>query len=98
MGSVLSLHQTKKEPATVVVEELAPAADAWQMCRRLAGLPHVLFFDSAGHYPGQGRYSFLTSYPFAWLQARGRAWKTTGFNPGARQADAFVVLSEHLAR
>ena len=96
MGSVLSLPHSNQRIGPVVVEELAPGADAWEMCRRLARLPHLLFFDSASLHSGLGRYSFLTADPFDWLEARGqsvRAGRST-----TRQADPFAVLQERLAR
>jgi para-aminobenzoate synthetase component 1 len=85
-------------PATVVVEELAGAPDAWELCLRLARLPHVLLFDSAGRYPDLGRFSFITADPFDWLVARGRWVVTAGINPAACQADPFAILSERLGR
>src|SRR6516165_2250145 len=59
-----------------LVEELAPAPDAWQMCLRLAHLPHVMFLDSAARLPELGRYSFLTADPFLWIEGRGREVKS----------------------
>jgi para-aminobenzoate synthetase component 1 len=50
-----------------LVEELPGAPDAWEVCQRLAHLPHVLFLDSAAVLPDLGRYSFVTADPFAWL-------------------------------
>ena len=32
---------------TPLVEELSSSLDPWDVCRRLAHLPHVLFLDSA---------------------------------------------------
>jgi para-aminobenzoate synthetase component I len=97
MGSVLSRKQSGRRGGPVAVEELA-TTDAYSMCRRLARLPHLVFFDSASRHPGLGRYSFLTADPFDWVQARGRSVCTAGIKPGVRQADPFAVLSERLAR
>jgi len=97
MGSVLSLQHSDRRVAPVVVEELAPGADAWEMCRRLARLPHLLFFDSASRHPGLGRYSFLTADPFDWLLARGRSVRA-GMKAPAREGDPFAVLAERLGR
>ena len=93
MGSVLTTQQKRSRPATVVVEELAGFPDVWDICLRLARLPHVLLFDSAGLYPGLGRYSFITADPFDWLCARGRSVVMAGINSSARQADPFTILS-----
>jgi len=35
---------------------------------RLSRLPHVVFFDSAAHSGGAGRYSFVAADPFRWLE------------------------------
>jgi para-aminobenzoate synthetase component 1 len=56
---------------TPLAEELLPAPAAWDVARRLADQPNLLFLDSAA--PGRlGRYSFVTADPFAWMDARGR--------------------------
>src|SRR5438045_876991 len=55
-----------------LVEELSARLDPWEACRRLAGLRHLLFLDSAARHPTLGRYSFLTADPFHWLTARDR--------------------------
>src|SRR5438093_32524 len=47
-----------------LVEELTPDPDPWDVCRRLAGLPRLLFLDSASPHPALGRYSFVTADPF----------------------------------
>ena len=41
--------------------------DAVDVFRRLAGLPHVVFFDSAMRHPQLGRYSFVAADPVEWL-------------------------------
>jgi para-aminobenzoate synthetase component 1 len=59
--------------AEQVVEELPASLDAWEVCRRLAHLPRLLFLDSAAVLPSLGRYSFVTADPFSWLTShRGR--------------------------
>jgi para-aminobenzoate synthetase component 1 len=98
MGNVLSLPHSNPRVGPIIVEELAPGADAWEICRRLARLPHLLFFDSAGRYPGLGRYSFITADPFDWLEARGQLVRTGRLKPVDRQADPFAVLQQQLAR
>src|SRR5262245_34530209 len=52
-------------PPAPVVEELTGLAP-WDACRRLAGLPHLLFLDSASQAP-LARWSFVTADPFAWV-------------------------------
>ena len=79
-----------------LVEELTPAPDPWDVCRRLAGLPRLLFLDSASPHPALGRYSFVTADPFAWLSARGRRVWLNGAETGA--TDPLHVLAGQLAR
>src|SRR5438552_18903771 len=43
--------------------ELVPAPDPWDVARRLAHLPHLLFLDSAEKHPTRGRYSYVTADP-----------------------------------
>ena len=50
--------------AEPLAEELPAGADAWDACRRLAGLPHLLFLDSADRSSPLGRYSYVTADPF----------------------------------
>jgi para-aminobenzoate synthetase component 1 len=50
-----------------LVEELVPAPDPWDVARRLAHLPHLLFLDSAGDRIPLGRYSFVSADPVRWL-------------------------------
>jgi para-aminobenzoate synthetase component 1 len=80
------------------VEELVPAPDPWQVARRLAGLPRLLFLDSALAHPSLGRYSFVTADPFEWLRARGRrVWSGDGAR-SVETGDPFALLAERLAR
>jgi para-aminobenzoate synthetase component 1 len=62
---------TPPAEAVPLVEEMT-GLTAWGACRRLADLPHLLFFDSAQSTP-HGRYSFVTADPTAWLVSRGDA-------------------------
>ncbi len=48
-----------------LVEELT-GLDAWDACRRLAGLPRLFFLDSAQE-SAHGRYSYVSADPFAWV-------------------------------
>jgi para-aminobenzoate synthetase component 1 len=57
------------EHAEPLVEPLDPELDAVEAFRRLAGLPHVVFFDSAMRHPQLGRYSFVAADPVEWLSA-----------------------------
>src|ERR1043166_3832615 len=44
--------------------ELVPAPDPWDVARRLAHLPHLLFLDSAEPHPDRGRYSYVAADPY----------------------------------
>ncbi|HEX4588840.1 MAG TPA: anthranilate synthase component I family protein, partial [Gemmataceae bacterium] len=50
-------------PVLPLVEELIPAPDPWDVARKLAHLPHLLFLDSADPDPEHGRYSYVTANP-----------------------------------
>jgi para-aminobenzoate synthetase component 1 len=52
---------------TPLVEELVPCPDPWDVARKLAHLPHLLFLDSAERHPERGRYSYVTADPVARL-------------------------------
>lgn len=54
------------------IEELHPAPDAWQVARSFAGLPHLLFLDSADHaQPNRfNRYSYVAADPLRWITGR----------------------------
>jgi para-aminobenzoate synthetase component 1 len=81
-------------PAIPLVEELTPWLHPWEVCRRLAALPHLLFLDSADCYPSLGRYSFVTADPFDWLRVHRR--RVAGDVQGHRRVDPFAVLDERL--
>jgi para-aminobenzoate synthetase component 1 len=57
------------EPLTVtpLVEELVPCPDPWEVARKLAHLPHLLFLDSAEQHPERGRYSYVMADPIDFL-------------------------------
>ncbi|HLJ98220.1 MAG TPA: aminodeoxychorismate synthase component I [Gemmataceae bacterium] len=80
------------------VEELRPAPKPEDCWLRLAGLPHVLFLDSALRHPTLGRYSFLTADPFDWLQARGPSTAVSSERQVREPANPFTVLAECLDR
>jgi para-aminobenzoate synthetase component 1 len=71
-----------------LVEELVPAPDPWDVARRLAHLPHLLFLDSADPHPERGRYSYVT--------ADARLAEALP-SPKGRKKDATRVLEEDLA-
>jgi para-aminobenzoate synthetase component 1 len=80
------------------VRELVPAPRPWDVCRRLADYPHLVFFDSALGHPQQGRYSFVTADPWEWLWSRGRYTHLSGRSRPLDDTDPFTVLRERLAR
>jgi para-aminobenzoate synthetase component I len=43
--------------------ELVPAPDPWDVARKLAHLPHLLFLDSAEKHTERGRYSYVSADP-----------------------------------
>jgi para-aminobenzoate synthetase component 1 len=93
---------TVAESAVPLVEELVPAPEPWEACRRLAHLPHLLFLDSADRQPALGRYSFVTADPFAWLWSRGREVGLARFGPDGcvveeTSGDPFAALATLLA-
>ncbi|MFJ5488159.1 hypothetical protein ACIKTA_11330, partial [Hansschlegelia beijingensis] len=51
------------------VHEL-PTIDMPALAERLAGLPHLVFLDSAMPHGTLGRYSYLAADPYAVLDAR----------------------------
>jgi len=53
-----------------VVDELVPPPDPLDTCARLAGLPFLVFLDSAIEDERLGRYSFLTADPPALIRSR----------------------------
>ena len=57
--------------AAPLVSELAPALESFDCCARLAGLPYVVFLDSASDPDHLGRHSFLTADPFTAVRAKG---------------------------
>ena len=57
--------------AAPLVAELVPALDPFDCCARLAGLPYVVFLDSASDPDHLGRHSFLTADPFTAVRAKG---------------------------
>ena len=60
--------------ARSLVEELVPAPDPFETCMRFAGLPSLVFLDSATDAEHLGRHSFLTADP--WSAVRSKALLT----------------------
>ncbi len=54
-------------PGGPLAVELVPAPDPWDVARRLAHLPHLLFLDSAEKHDDRGRYSYVAADP-AWFR------------------------------
>lgn len=79
-------------------EELSPVPDPWQVVRRLAALPRLLFLDSVLPHSSLGRYSFITADPFEWIRSRGRRTWISGVAQPLKESDPFVVLAERLCR
>src|SRR5690349_8484806 len=59
-------------PGGPLVVELVPAPDPWDVARRLAHLPYLLFLDSAERHDERGRYSYVAADPTRWQTARPR--------------------------
>lgn len=72
--------------ALPLVERLDPSLTAVEAFRRLSGLPHVVFFDSAMRHAQLGRYSFVAADPVDWLTMPGDG------------SDAFGKFAERVAR
>ena len=60
-----SAPSSKPQTVTALVEELVPCPDPWDVARKLAHLPHLLFLDSAEQHPERGRYSYVMADPIA---------------------------------
>ena len=56
-----------------LVEQLPQQLSSADVFLRLAHLPHVVFFDSAGQYGQLGRYSFVAADPFMWIACTDQA-------------------------
>src|SRR5262249_9660299 len=92
-------------PGQPLLHELVPPPDPWETARRLAHLPHLLFFDSAGGPPTLARYSYVSADPFATLtsfrsfgpERQVVAWNDPTFRTLPTE-DPFTALAEVLAR
>ena len=65
-----------REPliATPLVEELVPCPDPWDIARKLAHLPHLLFLDSAVRHDERARYSYVMAEPVRWIAVHPDLW------------------------
>src|SRR5262249_29120035 len=84
--------------SALVVEEITPFPDAWEVCQRLQSLPHLLFLDSAAGHRSLGRYSFVTADPVEWIWSRGQNVYTSASSEPLCESEPFTVLAEWLAR
>jgi para-aminobenzoate synthetase component 1 len=89
----ISLRQAPAAPAPVVDELAEPSA--WEVCRRLACLPHLLFLDSAQR-SALGCYSYVTADPFAWIWPPSRLINNVPIV--LPPADPFDYLADGLGR
>jgi len=78
--------ESSGEPVLPLVAELNPAPDSEAAFLRLATLPHALFLDSARRDPHLGRYSFLATDPFEFLESSAPS-----------QSDALQNLAQRIA-
>src|SRR4051794_16013086 len=60
------------QPLPPLGEETPPSPAPWDVARRFATLPRLLFLDSALRHADLGRHSFVAADPFRWIEARGR--------------------------
>jgi para-aminobenzoate synthetase component 1 len=83
-----------------LVEELIPAPDPASACAALAGMPYVVFLDSAtahGHARdagGRDRYSFLAADPAIVVRCKGGRAERIDFRDGSRSPVAGHSLAE----
>src|SRR5262245_33622918 len=59
--------------------ELVPAPDPWEVAKRLAHLPHLLFLDSAERHDERGRYSYVSASPQGFGRGHRRSLNTEPF-------------------
>src|SRR5688500_17018031 len=68
-----------------LAERLDASIEPVAAFRRLAWLPHVVFFDSAMRHPQLGRWSFIAADPVEWIEV------------AADGTDALALLAKRLA-
>ena len=91
---------------TPLVEKLTEALSPQDAFERLAGLPYILFLDSAAENDTQGRYSYITARPFEVLkttadsteilEAEGELESPSYKLAGVEETDPFEVLRRRL--
>ncbi len=64
---VIPVRTTPDEPLAV---ELGSPPHPWDVARRIAFLPHLLFLDSAEQHRERGCYSYVTADPVCWVDER----------------------------
>jgi para-aminobenzoate synthetase component 1 len=110
MGRSRKVYSAEVDPALgaaavslPLVRELDGGLQPWDVCRRLARLPHLLFLDSAARDAFVGRYSFISADPFCWIRSRAGHTEVmhispTGSDLRLASGDPFSVLGAELAR
>ena len=91
---------------TPLVEKLPEALSPQDAFERLAGLPYILFLDSAAENDTQGRYSYITARPFEVLKTTGNSTELLAAEgeldspsykiTGVEETDPFEVLRRRL--
>jgi para-aminobenzoate synthetase component 1 len=81
-----------------VIEELTSPPPPMDAARRLAGLPRLLFLDSARVSPPLGQYSFLTADPFWFLSGRNGQFTSHSGEGGQSVPQVFDALNGLLGR
>ncbi len=92
------IKASDRPESTPVVEELVPAPDSFEVFRRLSGLGHAVFFDSALRHASLGRYSFCSADPFEWVTAEPGWHGALASGEGLNGDDPFTAVAERLAR
>jgi para-aminobenzoate synthetase component 1 len=77
-----------------LAEEIDLPTDPWEVVRRLADRPRLLFLDSGQSRSGSKNFSYVTADPFSWIEARGRRVLVDGVE---RQGDPWQVLDDRLS-
>src|SRR5262245_7711477 len=82
----VSVQRCEGDGPYPVVEELIPAPDPWEVARRLADWPRLIFLDSSDRNSPFARYSYVAAAPRSSLHVRMR----DGVEP-------FSWLAQHLS-
>jgi para-aminobenzoate synthetase component 1 len=89
MSSISEDELTHRSDFSGVVEELRPAPDVVDVFKRLAELPHCVYFDSARRDPVLGRYSFIAADPFDFIEVSAEPDEVNSFAQLARRLREF---------